>query len=590
MWNNDTRELSNTVFSRRAFILLVGKFIIVVVIIIRLLFLQIFKAKEYKTLSDKNSIKFIIINPSRGLIKDINGNLLAHNKEIYKVYFYKQKEKSYYETLEQVCSILDLSLKNRSSVLKSLEKAPYLQPVVVKDNIDWETIVKIETASYKLPGAFVEKSFVRYYPWEERLAHVLGYTGLPNKKEIETYKLQYVQKAKIGKSGIEEQFNQSLIGKFGAKKVEVNANRIIVRDLSVEPSIPGKDLDLTINIGVQNFLYNLLHKSNGAAAIIEIATGNILAMCSLPSFDPNIFSLEFDEMQWNSMIQDKHSPFTNKVIAKAYPPGSTWKVITALAILEAGIDPREKILCNGSIYVGNRQFKCWKKEGHGYVDLHDAIPFSCNCYFYKMGIKAGIENIHKVAHALGFGQKVGIELRGEVQGINPNKLWKANSSYGSWTYGDTANSSIGQGFVLATPFQLLMMISRVASGKMVFPSLLKGHQKNFSLTDLPFKEENLEIIRNGLVNAINNQHGTAFAARIREEQFLMAGKTGTAQVVSRDAEKERGASRSHSVFIGYAPLNNPKYATVIVADNAGWGSATAAPIGRDVLLFAQKNL
>jgi penicillin-binding protein 2 len=589
MWHSGPRELSDKVFSRRAFILLVGKFLIVTAIIIRLLFLQIFKAKAYKTLSDKNRIKFIIINPRRGVIKDTNGKLLAHNKEIYKVYFYKQKGESYETILEPVFDVLGCSPKNRLSLLKLVKKASYLQPIVIKDNVNWKTVVKIEAETYRLPGVSVEKSFVRYYPWKAKLAHVLGYTGLPNKKEIAAYKLQYARKAKIGKNGVERHLNHSLIGKFGAKKVEVNANRIIVRDLLVEPSCPGNDINLTINIDLQNLLYNLLPKSNSAAAVIEVATGNILAICSLPSFNPNLFSTEFDEVEWNSVLQNKHSPFTNKVIGKAYPPGSTWKIITSLAILESGIDPRETVFCNGFIQVGNRKFKCWKRAGHGNVDFYNAMPFSCNCYFYKMGIKVGIERIYRVARALGFGQKIGIELSGEAQGINPNKLWKANYSHGSWTHGDTANSSIGQGFVLTTPFQLMTMISRVASGKIISPSLLKGHQKNFSAMDLPFKKENLEIVRGSLVNAINSHRGTAFSARIREKQFLMAGKTGTAQVVSRDTATEKGASRSHSIFVGYAPINDPRYATVVVADNAGWGSATAAPIGRDILLFAQKN-
>ena len=219
-------------------------------------------------------------------------------------------------------------------------------------------------------------------------------------------------------------------------------------------------------------------------------------MCSSPSFDPNLFSTGFDKVKWENLLRNQHSPFINKVIGKAYPPGSTWKIITALAILESGVNPNEKIFCNGSIQVGDRTFKCWKKSGHGYVNIYNAISSSCNCYFYKMGINTGIENMYKIAKILGLGEKLGIELAGESRGINPNKRWKENVFSEKWTLGDTANASIGQGFVLTTPLQLLMMISRIASGKIIMPSLLKGHRKNFSALALPFKKEKFRNIKN----------------------------------------------------------------------------------------------
>jgi penicillin-binding protein 2 len=588
MWQSDHRELSSGVFSRRAFIVLFGKFLIMGAIIIRLFILQIFKAKEYKTLSDKNSIKFIIIHPRRGAIKDVHGRPLAYNKEVYKIYFYKQRGKANEAIFSSAFDLLDNPSKPRASLLKKVKTVAYLQPVIIEDNASWDSIARIEAETHRLPGVFVEKSFMRYYPLKETLAHIIGYIGLPNKKEISTYELQYAKEIKIGKAGVEKRFNPSLLGKFGAKRVEVNAHRAVVRDLAVEPGSPGADVNLTINSDIQTCLHKLLPKSNSAAAVIDLPTGNLLAMCSLPAFNPNLFSMEFDEAEWRSLMQNKHSPFLNKVIEKAYPPGSAWKVVTSLAILEAGIDPEEKIFCTGSIQIGNRVFKCAHQTAHGQVNAYNAIPLSCNCYFYKMGIKAGVENIYKVARTLGFGQKIGIELEGEVQGLNPNKLWKAKSLQENWTHGDTANTSIGQGFVLTTPLQLLMMTARVASGKTIFPSILKDHHKNFAPTDLPFKKENLNLVRAGLSDVMNNPRGTSFHARIIDKQFAMAGKTGTAQVMSKDTSRG-GGLRSHSVFIGYAPVHDPKYAAVVVADNAGWGSAIAAPIARDILLFAQKN-
>jgi penicillin-binding protein 2 len=589
MWQSDPSKISNKIFSRRAFILLFIKILIITVIVIRLLILQIFKAKSYKTLSDKNRIKFIIIQPPRGLIKDANGEALAYNKEVYKVYFYKQKGQAVDAILKPVFDILDSPIKRRISLLKKAKSASYFQPIVIDDNASWDDISRIEAETYRLPGVFVEKAFTRYYPLKDTTAHILGYIGLPTKKESLLYELQHAKEAKIGKAGIERQLNQSLSGQFGAKRVEVNAHRIIIRDLSVEPCTPGIDVHLTINKDVQEYLYKLLPSSNSAAAVIEIPTGNILAMCSLPSFNPNLFSTEFDEAEWVRLMENKNSPFLNKVIGKAYPPGSAWKIVTSLAILEAGIDPEQTVLCNGSIQVGNRTFRC--THAHGYVNAYKALPLSCNCYFYKMGIKTGVENIYNVAKLLGYGQKIGIELDGEVPGINPNKQWKTNAVRDKWTLGDTANASIGQGFILTTPLQLLMMTARVASGRMICPSILKGHEKNAAISDLPFKQVNLDIVRTGLGSVMNDPSGTSFASRISDKRFQMAGKTGTAQVISKDTMggKFSKSLRSHSIFTGYAPIYDPKYAVVVIADNAGWGAAAAAPIARDILLFVQRR-
>jgi penicillin-binding protein 2 len=590
MWQNSLSNLSSSIFTRRAFILVIGKLIIFGAIIMRLLILQVFKAKSYKTLSDKNRIKFIVIHPQRGNIKDVSGKVLAYNKEVYEIYFYKQRGKVYEPILKSVFDILGYSIEQRRSLIRKVGKASYLQPIVIKEDASWDNVARVEAETYRLPGVFVEKTFSRHYPTKANFAHVIGYTGFPSKKEIGEYGLRYAEKIKIGKTGIESNLNHSLIGKCGAKRVEVNANRVVVRDLSIEPSIPGNDVNLTINSDLQSFLHNLLPKSNSAAAVIDIHSGDILAMCSFPSFNPNLFSTEYNEEEWKGLMQNNNSPFINKVIGKPYPPGSTWKIVTSIAILEAGIDPEEKVLCNGAISVGNRLFRCAKTSGHGHVNLHEAVPLSCNCYFYKMGIRIGVENIYRAAKALGFGQKIGIELPGELSGANPNKLWKANSHHQSWTLGDTANTAIGQGFVLATPLQLLMMSCRVASGKIIQPSLIKDHSKNHSAIDLPFKKENLEILKKSLEAAINTSIGTSFSARIRQTEFAMAGKTGTAQVISRDTEFGgfHRRLRSHSMFTGYAPIISPRYAVAVVAENAGWGGATAAPIARDILLFAQK--
>lgn len=588
--NDRSRELSHELFSRRAFILLVGKFIIAFIIIARLFTLQILKGKNYNTLSEKNRIKLIPLLPRRGTIKDLNGNPLAQDILTHRAYFYKQKGKPNDETLKQALEMLDLPTNKTNVLFKTIQRTPYLQPILLKDNISWDSLTKIESNLYNLPGVYVENSFVRQYPLKENLAHVLGYMGLPSQDEVELYKLHSNVDTKIGKTGIEKLLNPLLIGSIGSRKVEVNANRIIVRTLHTDEGVPGKDITISIHSALQKFVHSKIVDKQACVAAMDVSTGNLLASCSTPSFDPNIFAANFDDKTWQSMSTNKNAPLINKLIGKSYPPGSTWKIITALAILEAGIDPEEKILCKGHVYVGDRMFHCWKADGHGYVNFYNSLPQSCNCYFYKMGLRTGIENIFNTADILGMGKKTGFELPGEIVGTNPNKEWKLQLLKRAWTYGDTANTSIGQGFVLATPLQLLTMVTRVATGKTIYPSLLKKEDaSNYSV--LPFKEENLKLIQTALTNVFNDSHGTGFGARIKEPELAMAGKTGTAQVISKNIASDllNNPLRSHSLFVGYAPAYDPKYACVVVAENAGWGSVTAGPIGRDVLLFAQKE-
>lgn len=592
MIKENLKDLTNTPFTRRAFILLLGKLMIAFIILIRLFTLQVFKGKDYKTLSDKNRIKLIPLQPRRGTIKGSCGNILAQDILGHKIYFYKQKGIANEESLNAILKELNLSSEKAQVIFKAVQKSPYLSPILLKDNLSWKTLTTIEGNLYNFPGVYIDKSYVRTYPLGKSLAHVLGYLGLPTQEEIDLYKLNRGIDTKIGKTGIEKLLNPVLIGSLGSRKVEVNANRIIVRTLTTDNGISGEDVALTINAELQKFVHSKLIDKSGCAAVMELETGKLLAACSTPGFDPNIFASNFDEKIWQSMVEDKHSPLINKLISKTYPPGSTWKIITALAILEAGIDPEEKILCKGHVMIGNRPFHCWKETGHGYVNFYDALPMSCNCYFYKMGIKVGIENIFKTATQLGMGAKTGFELPGEVVGVNPNKDWKWKTQKVAWTHGDTANAAIGQGFISVTPMQLLMMIARIVTGKIVRPILLKNQNYN-SFDLISFQNQNLKLIQASLGNVFNSTKGTGFPARIHEKQFAMAGKTGTAQVISKNVQGNYSLKNplgSHSLFVGYAPIDAPKYACVVLAENAGWGSVVAGPIGRDVLLFAQKNL
>jgi penicillin-binding protein 2 len=592
MVSNDlSRDPLKSIFSRRAFILLLGKITIAFLIITRLFTLQIYKGKNYKTLSDKNRIKLIPLQPRRGTIMDTKGIPLAEDVLSYKSYFYKQKGVQNDAVLEETMDTLALHEEKKRELRKAIKRVPYLYPIAIQDNLSWAALARIESKLYKLPGVYINKSYIRTYPLGKSCAHVLGYLGMPNQAEITLYGLQHAKEARIGKAGAEALLNPVLIGKAGNKKVEVDANRVIVRTLTTDESTSGLDVRLTIDSELQKFLYDRLENRIACASVMEIPTGRLLALCSTPAFDPNLFATNFDNLAWQSLIKNKDSPLINKVIGKAYPPGSTWKVITALAILEAGIDANETVLCKGYIEIGNRKFHCAKTSGHGHVNLHDALTCSCNCYFYKMGIKAGLEAIANTARILGMGERSYLELPQEISGIIPSKELKlSKSGKSAWTQGDTANVAIGQGFVLATPIQLLIMIARLAGGKAVIPSLLKD-RKEHKFDSLPFSFQNLELVRTALMNVFNSKEGTGFASRIKEEEFMMAGKTGTAQVISQNTPSDilKKSLRSHSIFVGYAPVYNSTYACVVVAENAGWGSITAGPIGSDTLLFAQKH-
>ncbi len=583
----DIRDFKSAIFSRRSFILLSIKALILFGLAVRLFFLQILQSKKYKTLSERNRIKFFLLEPRRGLVCDRNGVSLAENKINYQLYFYRQRGKDYKKVLGDVFKIISLSQTEQEHIIKTISKAIYLYPVLIQEMLSWRDVVRIESEN-NLPGVYISKGYMRFYPLKNFFAHTVGYVGIPNKEEIEQYKLQRVSGFRVGKTGTEKEMNDKLIGGFGVKKVEVNAYRSVVRELDKDRSVEGDDISISIDSRLQEHVYNTLKPEGSSAVVIEVETGNIVSMVSRPSFDPNMFSFPISKTDWKKVAGNEANPLTNRVINQLYPPGSVWKVVTSLAILRAGVDPNEEVICRGSIKVGSQVYRCWKKSGHGRMNMRTALYHSCNTYFYKMGRDATIDNIHSVANTLGFGEKTGVELPGELAGINPSRRWKEMHYNSSWLIGDTVNHSIGQGYNLVTPMQLAVMMSRISSGFKIKPSLYKNSSKIEKL-DIP--EKHLNIIRDHMNGVFNNKNGTGYNLRITEDQYKLAGKSGTAQVVSRDTLGEKDKSvRSHAVFAAYAPVHKPKYAIAVVADNAGWGVKEAAPLGIDILYFAQTKL
>lgn len=584
-------DFKNLMFSRRSFILVIIQCFIVFFLAIRLFFLQIIKSKTYTTLSENNRIKFFLLEPKRGIISDNVGVVLAENRINYQLYFYKQKNQNYDEVLRRVSSMLNFDANEISVISKLVKNSSYLYPVLIQDNLSWNQVIKIESDNHNLSGAYVSKGYMRYYPMKRMFAHTVGYVGIPTKEEADRYLLQNVGAFRIGKTGIEKEYNQKLIGEFGFKKVEVNAYRSVIRELDQEQSSSGQDMSITINQKLQERVYNLLSDNGGAAVVMNVKTGEILSMVSKPSFDPNLFSSPISHNDWGEIIKNRKHPLNNRTISTLYPPGSIWKAVTALAILNKNLDTKKTVYCSGSTKVGTQEYKCWKKGGHGNMDLNQALMHSCNIYFYEIGREAGIDAIHHAASSLGFGMKTGVNLPGELEGVNPSRSWKEKTYDSSWRIGDTINSAIGQGYDLVTPIQIASMMARLSTGFKVKPILYCQDSTDIKREKLNIPERNLEILRESMSNVFNHRDGNGYSARIKEQQFMLAGKSGTAQVVSGDtATASNRKIKSHSVFAGYAPVHDPKYAIAVVSEHAGWGMVTSAPIAIDILYFAQTKL
>jgi penicillin-binding protein 2 len=593
MRNSKSSKLN--IFSRRVFILTVFNGIVLFIFACRMFFLQIIKSRDYKTLSDQNSINVIFIDPERGKILDRNSVELAISKNSYKLVLYKKKDTDINYLFDKLTQILQLNEVSKQVVLKKMQAAQYFRPTVIIDYLPWKDVCSFEEVSCELKGAYINKGLVREYIFNDMFVHVLGYMGVPNDFEIEAYNLSRHKDFKVGKDGIEKTYEKNLIGEFGIKKVEVNAYRAVVQELSEQESKHGSELKLTIDKNLQEYVAETIKNEWATVVVMDITNGDVLSMVSTPGFDPNMFSRGISENEWSEINTHKSLPLTNKSIAKLYPPGSTFKIAVALAILHKGLDPQQKIYCDGAVTINGHTYKCWKKGGHGHVNLHEAIRGSCNCYFYLMGLKAGIDSIHYIADLLGLGNKTGITLPGELSGVNPDQIWKKKTRKEEWFIYDTVNACVGQGYVLVTPLQLSTMIARVASGRKVLPRLVTDIGKKeippSDLKDLGIDNEHLKFIRNGLENVINNPKGTGFNNRILAPEYMLAGKTGTAQVISKDTAENSGMIpkhlRSHSIFTGFAPVHNPEYSCAIIVDHGGWGSVKAAPMARDIMTKVQ---
>lgn len=575
----------------------------------RMYYLQISKNDEYRMLSEENRVNVRLLAPLRGRIVDRYGTVLASNRQNYRAVMIAEQTPDVEETLHRLARIVEITPEQRKRILRDIKRAPRFMPVTVTENLTWEQFAQININEPDLAGLQPDVGETRFYPYSTELAHVVGYVTPVYQRDIDKDPDEPLLKLpgfRIGKSGIEQTYDKVLRGEAGASHVEVNAYGRVIRELSKDDGKPGAEVVLTLDMEVQKFACERLKDESASAVVMDIHTGEVISFVSTPAFDPNQFNTGYGVAAYKALLENPYLPLTNKAIAGLYPPGSTFKTITSIAALREGIDPRQTVHCSGKYAFGNHLFHCWKKEGHGAMDMHNGIKHSCDVYFYDVARRIGIDAIEKAAKEFGLGQTYDFEVPGERQGIVPGRAWKRAVTGESWQQGETLISGIGQGFLLTSPLQLAVMMSRIANGGMaVTPRITRA--VNGELVPMPpapmidVDPEWLKIVQGGMNGVSNEPGGTAYRSRITEVGYELAGKTGSAQVrrISM-AEREGGVRkndtlewrlRDHALFICFAPVANPQYALSLVIEHGGSGSGAAAPAARDIMLkVLQRNV
>lgn len=568
----------------------------------RMRYLGVDQSDQFSLLAEQNRVNIQLIPPARGLILDRNGKLIAGNEQNYRVVITKEGAGDVQTVLNRLSHLIPLTQTDMTDVLKAMDRNPSFVPIPVAERLSWEEFSRITVNAPALPGVNPDVGLSRVYPRDTDFAHVVGYVGPVSDKDLAALEnpdpLLRIPKFQIGKIGVEKWEEDVLRGSAGNRKIEVNHVGRVMRELERTEGQAGSDLTLTIDADVQNFIQARMMDQSAACVVMDVQNGDIIAAVSAPSFDPNLFVRGISSANYAILTENDHRPLANKVVQGAYPPGSTFKVVTALAALASGVDVNTTVNCPGYLEFGGRKFHCWKSGGHGKMDLAHALEQSCDVFFYDVAQRVGIDNIAEMGRTMGLGQRHDLPMSAIAEGILPTKEWKQQKYKQDWRIGDTINASIGQGYVLATPLQLAVMTARVASGRMVVPRLIRAvGGKEVAVPDAPplgLETSQLDMVRAGMQGVVNSQHGTSYAARIANASMQMAGKSGTAQVRNISAsERETGVvgnadlpwkQRDHALFVAFAPLDAPRYATAVVVEHGSGGSTAAAPIARDALL------
>lgn len=598
-------EASTRRFTRRALFMGGAMAAMVAVLGARMRYLGVEQADQFRLLAEENRVNIRLIPPNRGLIQDRNGKLIAGNEQNYRVVITREDAGDVETVLNRLSHIIPMTAEDRADILKEVARNSPFVPITVADRLDWETFSEIAVNGPALPGVTPEVGLSRVYPRDRDFAHVVGYVGPVSERDLEGIEnpdpLLRIPKFQIGKIGVERWMEDVLRGHAGTKRIEVNAVGRVMREIDRQEGDPGDDIRLTIDADVQNFVQARLGEESAACVVMDVTNGDIIAITSAPSFDPNLFVRGISQADYSSLMEHDHRPLANKTVQGAYPPGSTFKMVTALAALEAGaITPETTVRCPGYLEFGNRRFHCWKRGGHGGVNLERSLMESCDVYYYDIAQRVGIDKIAEMGRRLGLGIRHDLPMSAITEGNMPDKAWKMDRHKQEWRVGDTINASIGQGYVLASPLQLAVMTARLATGTAVRPRLVRsidGKEVEIAPAEpLGLSDGQLKAVRRGMFAVMNGKAGTARGSRIADETMLMCGKTGTSQVRNiSTAERAAGVvsndqlpwnRRDHALFVGYAPADNPRYAVSVVVEHGGGGSAVAAPIARDALLRA----
>ena len=574
-------------FERRTFVLGALQTGVGVLLATRLGYLAVAQNEKYRADSESNRVNLTLIPPRRGWVLDRFGNALAANRADFRVDLIPDRVDDPDRTMATLASLLNLQPDRVRDIRDKLDKARGFQPVEVASSLDWDKFAAVSVRLPELPGVIPQRGYSRFYPAGAAVGHLVGYVGAASAEDYEKERnpLLITPGFKIGKDGLEKHFETRLRGVPGARRVEATASGRIVRDLGTREDVPGKPIQLTINAGLQDYAARRIGLESGSVVVMDCETGDVLAMASMPSFDPNSFSDGIGRIEWKMLSEDDHVPLRNKVLRGLYPPGSTVKPMVAMAFLEAGLDPSASVGCGGGLRVGNRVFHCWNRRGHGTVDMAKAIYQSCDVYFYHFAQKLGMDVIATMAKRLGLGQEFPMPYAGQSYGTVPDPAWKLRKYQKEWALYDTVNATIGQGYMLVNPLQQAVMASRIASGREVMPRLVLD-RKAPPVKSMGFRQDHLDFIHSAMSEVVNGR-GTAGRAKLPIDDVLMAGKTGTAQVVGLNVANGKSGAwkyRDHGHFIAFAPFDKPKYACAVIIEHGG-GSGAAYPIARDVMTY-----
>ncbi|KMW59824.1 Penicillin-binding protein 2 (PBP-2) [Candidatus Rhodobacter oscarellae] len=571
---------------------------------LRMRFMQVEEAEKYSLLAEENRINLRLLPPARGLIFDRNGATLAENEQNYRIVLVREDAGDVDDVLARLSRFVALDPDDLEKARKEIFRRSPFVPVTIADRLTWEEFAEVAVNGPALPGVTPEVGFSRVYPLGGDFAHLVGYVGPVSDFDLtrgylasDEDPLLQIPRFQVGKSGVEARLEHGLRGQAGNKQIEVNAVGRVMRELGRTEGTPGANLQLTVDSMLQNYMQVRLladtASQSASAALIDIENGDILAVASGPSFDPNKFVRGISNTDYQALQDEQLRPQFSKATQGAYPPGSTFKMVTALAALEDGvIELDETVYCPGFRELGDRKFHCWNRGGHGKVDLITSLEQSCDVYYYDIAERVGIEKISAMARRLGLGQRFDLPITGLHPGLTPTKAWKREHRDEDWLIGDTLNSGIGQGFVLATPLQLAVMAARLATGQAVLPRLVKSvdgvEEPVAAAAPLGLTTSILQEIRRGMFRVVNRRSGTAYSSRIVAEGMEMAGKTGTSQVRNVVVRNEDVPwnQRDHALFVCYAPFDKPRYACSVVVEHGGGGSLVAAPVARDIMLQA----